>query len=95
MVFLKKIRNSNISIKKAEEEQNKFQSNLGEITSGNRKYIKKYQLDTIKNAKNLYDSRQNIKNLLNDNSRIRSEALYETKGTGLKILTSKSKSIQL
>ena len=93
--FFEEIRNSNISIKKAEEEQNKFQSNLGEITSGNRKYIKKYQLDTIKNAKNLYDSRQNIKNLLNDNSRIRSEALYETKGTGLKILTSKSKSIQL
>ena len=44
--------------------------------------------------KNLYDSRQKIIDLLNDNSKIRSEAIYkskqdETKGTGLKILTSK------
>ena len=48
----------------------------------------------IKNVKNLYNSRQKIIDLLNDNSRIRSEAIYkskqnETKGTGLKILTPK------
>ena len=32
-----------------------------------------------KNIKNLYDSRQQITDLLNDNSRIRSTAIYETK----------------
>ena len=49
---------------------------------------------TIKNIKNLYGSRQKIINLLNDNSKTRSEAIYkskqnETKGKGLKVLTPK------
>ena len=49
---------------------------------------------TIKNIKNLYDSRQKIINLLNDNSKTRSEAIYkskqnETKEKGLKVLTPK------
>ena len=49
---------------------------------------------TIKNIKNLDDSRQKIINLLNDNSKTRSEAIYkskqnETKGKGLKVLTPK------
>ena len=48
----------------------------------------------MKNVRNLYDSRQKIINLLNDNAKIRSEAIYkskqnETKGKGLKILTPK------
>ena len=48
----------------------------------------------IKNVKNLYNSRQKIIDLLNDNSRIRSEAIYKSKqnkttGAGLKILTPK------
>ena len=48
----------------------------------------------IEKVKNLYNSRQKIIDLLNDNSRIRSESIYkskqnETKGTGLKILTPK------
>ena len=56
------------------------------------------QLDTIKNFKNLYNSRKKIIGLLNDNSRIRSEAIYKAKqneanqkttGAGLKILTPK------
>ena len=47
-----------------------------------------------KNTKNIYKSRQKIIDLFNGNSRIRSEALYETKqdkttGTGLKILAPK------
>ena len=42
----------------------------------------------------LYDSRQRIIDLLNDNAKIRSEAIYKSKqnkteGTGLKILTPK------
>ena len=52
------------------------------------------QSHTINNVRNLYDSRQKVINLLNDNAKIRSEAIYkskqnETKGTGLKILTPK------
>ena len=48
----------------------------------------------MKNVRNLYDSRQKIINLLNDNAKIRSEAIYKSKqnkttGTGLKILTPK------
>ena len=48
MVFFKEIKKGNKSLKKAEEEQNKFKSNLGEITLGNPKPKEKYQLDTIK-----------------------------------------------
>ena len=56
------------------------------------------QSNTIKNVKNLYNSRQKIVDLLNDNSRIRSEPIYKakqneankkTKGTGLQILKPK------
>ena len=48
----------------------------------------------IKNVRNLYDSREKIINLLNDNVKIRPEAIYkskqnETKGKGLKILAPK------
>ena len=44
--------------------------------------------------RNLYDSRQKIINLLHDNAKIRSKAIYkskqnETKGTGLKIVIPK------
>ena len=46
------------------------------------------------NVRNLYNSRQKIIDLLNNNSRIRSESIYkskqnETKGKRLKILTPK------
>ena len=49
----------------------------------------------MKKVKNLYDSRQKIINLLNDYSKLRSEAIYKSKqnnttgGKGLKILTLK------
>ena len=44
--------------------------------------------------KNLYNSRQKVINLLNDNAKFRSEAIYkskqnETKRKGLKVLTPK------
>ena len=52
------------------------------------------QLYTIKDFKNLYDSRQKNIDLLNDNSKIRSETVYKSKQNktqekGLKILTPK------
>ena len=48
---------------------------------GNPKHKNERQLYTIKNVKNLYYSRQKIVDLLNDNSRIRSEVIYEAKKT--------------
>ena len=77
--------------KQVEQEQENFRSELNEIRRGSNK--SQTQLDTIKNAKNLYNSRQKIIDLLNDNSRIRFEAIYKAikkiTGTGLKILTPK------
>ena len=72
----------------------KIKSELNEITSGNPKHKNEEQSYTIKNVKNLYDSREKIINLLNDNAKITSEAIYKakqnkTKGIGLKILTPK------
>ena len=74
-----------ISLKKAEEQQNDFKSNLVEITWGNPKRKEKLQLSTINNVKNLYDSRQIIIDLLNGCVKIRSKAFYKPKqdGTGL------------
>ena len=71
-----------------------FKKIINEIISGNPKHKSDSQLYIIKNVKNLYNSRQKIIDLLNDNSRIRSEAIYkskqnETEGKGLKILTPK------
>ena len=52
------------------------------------------QLYVIENVKNLSNSRQKIIDLLNDNWKIRSEAIYRSKqneiqGKGLEILTLK------
>ena len=78
------------TLQQVEKEQEDFKKDLKRITSGNPKHKNESQLYTIKNAKNLYDSRQKIIDLLDDNSRIRSEAIYKankkTAGIGLKIL---------
>ena len=95
LILLNKIENCNTSSKKkAEEEQDDFRLDLREIMSGNPKYKEDYQVDTIKNVKNLYNSRQKVIDLFNDNARIKSKAIHrtkqdETKGTGSKILTTK------
>ena len=86
------IKNGNISIEKGEEDQKKFKSSLSELTSGNPKYGRKYQLDAITNIKNLYTSREKVINLFNDYAKIRSEAMFKTKqGTGFKVGVSPSK----
>ena len=61
---------------------------------GNPKHKNEMQLYTIRNVKNLYDSRQKIISLFNNYSKIKSESIYrskydETKGKWLKILTPK------
>ena len=84
------IKNGNISIEKIEKGQNQFKSKLNEITIGNPKRKSKDQLGTIKNNKNLYNSRDKVIKLYNDYVKILPEAIYKTEqGTRLKILIPK------
>ena len=83
------LKNSEKTLQQVEEEQKYFKKDLNEITSGNSTHKSEKQSYTIENVKNLYYSRQKLINLLNDNAKIRSEAIYKSKGTGLKILTPK------
>ena len=78
----------------AKEDQNKFKRKYGQIKLGNPDHKNDKQLYTIKNTKNLYDSRQKIIDLFNSYSKIRYEAIYKSKQNkterkGLKILTPK------
>ena len=82
------------TLQQVEEEEKYFRKDLNQITSGNPKYKSEKQSYTIKSVRTLYDSRQRIIDLLNDNVKIRSKAIYESKqnkteGTRLKILTPK------
>ena len=66
------------------------------MTSGNPKHKSGMQSYTIKNVKNLYSLRQKIINLLNNNAKIRPEAIYKSKqnkttGRGLKIYYNQNK----
>ena len=79
-----------MSTEKIEEEQKLFKSKLNKITTGNPKDKPKDQLDTIKNIKNIYNSRDKVMKLYNDYAKVMPEAIYKTKqGTGLKILIPK------
>ena len=53
----------------AEEDQNKIKREFGQIKSKNPDHKSDKQLYTIKNVKNLYDSRQKIIDLLNSYSK--------------------------
>ena len=73
--FFEEIKNGKYINKKSGRRTKTIKSNLGEITSGNPRHKEKYQLDTIKNAKNLYDSRQRIikfndSEIFNDSAKI-------------------------
>ena len=89
--IFKEIRDGDKTLQEIEEDQKELKSSLGEITSGNPKHKREYQLDTIKS---LHDSREKVIDLFNDKAKIRSEAIYKLKQnktteTGLKILTPK------
>ena len=80
------------TLQQVEEKQKYFKKDLDQIILGNPKYKSEKQSYTTKSVRMLYDSRQRIINLLNDNAKIRSEAIYKSKqnkaeGTGPKILT--------
>ena len=88
------MKKGDIILQQVEKQNKKFKKELNEITSGNPKHKSNNQLYVMEDVKNHYNSRQKIIDLLNDNSRIRSEAIYkskqnETEGKGLKILTPK------
>ena len=88
------MKNGDTTLQQVEKQQKDFKKELNEITSGNPKHKSSSQLYLIENVKNLCNSKQKIIDLLNDNSRIRSESTYKskqngTKGKGLKILTPK------
>ena len=52
---------------------------MNEITSGNPKHKSDSQSYIIKIIKNLYNSRQKVFDLLNDNAKIRSDVIYKSK----------------
>ena len=94
MYTYNQLKNGEKTLQQKEKDQKNFKSELNEIKSENPKHKSRKQLCTIKNVRNLYDSRQKIINLLNDNAKIRPEAIQkskqnETKGRGPKILTPK------
>ena len=61
------IKNVNTTLQQVEKQQKDFKKELNEITSGNTKYKSNNQLYVINNVKSLYESRQKIIDLLNDN----------------------------
>ena len=73
------ILNGEKTLQQVEKEQEDFKKDLNEIVAGNPKYKSEKQSYTIKNVRNLYDSRQKIINLLNDIAKIRSGAIYKPK----------------
>ena len=87
--LFKKMRDGDIAINGRRRSKKKIKREFRQIKSGNPDHKSDKQLYTIKNVKNLYDSRQKIIDLFNTYSKIRSAALYkskqnETKGKGLK-----------
>ena len=70
MYIYSHIKNGDITLQQIEKKQKDFTKELNEITSGNPRHKSDDQLYVIKNVKNLYDSRQNIIDLLNDNSKL-------------------------
>ena len=92
--LFKEIRDGDVSLEMAEEDQKKFEREFGQIKSGNPNHKSNKQLYTIKNVKNLHDLRQKFIDLSNSYSKNRSQALYKSKQNkteekGLKILTPK------
>ena len=77
------MKNGDTTLPQVEKQQIDLKKDLNEITSGNPKHRSTNHLYKIENVKNLYNSRQNLYNsiidLINDNSRIRSESVYKSK----------------
>ena len=57
-LIFKEIRDGDKALQEIEQNQKKFKSSLGQITSENPKHKREYQLDITKNVQSLYDSKQ-------------------------------------
>ena len=77
--LFKKIRDRDVSLEMAEEDQEKFKRQFSQIKSRNPKHKYKMQLYIIRNVKNLYDLRQKIIDLCNNYSKIKSEIYLSIK----------------
>ena len=69
------MKNGDTTLQQVEKQQKDFKKELNEITSGNPKHKSSGQQYIIENVKNLYNSRQKIIDLLNDNLRIISKVI--------------------
>ena len=80
--------NGDVSLEDIVEEQIKFKRNLTNIKQGNPKNRSKEQQQTINNATNPYNTKQEVVKVFNDYAKNMSRNIYESKqkGTGLKIL---------
>ena len=89
--FIKKIKNGEVSLRKAVNDQYELKSKLGEIKKGNPKKKSKTNLDVIENVNKLYGSRKAAINFFIEYTERVSEAKSREKQeeTGLKILTPK------
>ena len=72
------MKNGDTTLLQIEKQQKGFKKELNEITSANPKHKSSCQQYIIENVKNLFNSRQKIVDLLNDNWRIRSESIYKS-----------------
>ena len=66
LIIYSEIKNGNISIEKAEDDQEQFKLDLYLITRRKPRYKKENQLNIITNVKNLYVPRQRVIDLFND-----------------------------
>ena len=89
--LIDKIKNGEIKLAEAKNNQINFRSNLSEIKKGSKK--SKTQKDTLYNIKILYKARKEAINIFDDYSLMVSEAKTkaknQTSGKGLKISTPK------
>ena len=87
--IFKSIHDGNIALEYVEKDK-KLKAELGRIKHGDRKNKSPEQTKTINNIDNLYNSREELVQMLNNYAKNISKNIYESKqGTGLKILTPK------
>ena len=88
--IINKIQNGEIRLDDVKNNQEQFKSYLGEIKKGNKEHRSKEQKNTFYNIDMHYKARNGAITFYDDYSLMMSEAKTKaTKGTGLKMLTSK------
>ena len=89
--LINKIKNGDVSLREAVNDQYELKAKLGEIKKGNPQRKSKTNFNVIKNVDKIYDSRQAAINFFIEYTERPSEAKSRVKqeGTGLKILTPK------